>query len=135
LRIAHGSSAAVGGAADAITDGLLSPGALGIGIAGIVAAALLLLLLLVLRKKPKYEYDEEADRQVEESMEVSEFPLYISEYGLSDDLKTVVDDNDGSDLPRDALREALDFRSGDHNASEHNPDEEGFEDDLGETRL
>jgi hypothetical protein len=125
----------VPGIADQISNALGSGGAIGIGIGGlVVVGALLLLLFLMKRKKGLnvHEPEETGDESMVDT--ITDNDNYISEYGLSEGVRPMEDEDGGEDLPQVA-GDGDQYVSDIENASEHNPEDlegGGFSCDPGE---
>jgi hypothetical protein len=108
------------GAAEQTSEGLSASAAIGGGSAGLAALAALLLLLLFRKKKPKLEPQPESEIGTTNS--IDERDEYVSEYGLSDAVRSCDADEDDEDLPR--VPEGTNSSAGgDSHVSEHNPEE------------
>jgi hypothetical protein len=119
---------------DQITKGLFSPGAIGAGIAGLVAVVALLLLVLAKKKRMNEAKDPESglDTMEEKTTSNSEHDIYVSEYGLSDEIHAV-NEEDNRGEARQNSRGHTDNESDVTNASEHNPEDlEDFDSDPAE---
>jgi hypothetical protein len=123
--------AVVPGVGDQIASGLLSSGAIGAGAAGLAALAALLVLLLLLKKKKEPDLGP-AETEIETTATLDDVNDYISEYGMSDGVPAI-DDDENLDMPCESGSNG-DYASDVMNASENNPDDlEGFEGDADES--
>jgi hypothetical protein len=109
--------------AEQISNGLGSGASIGVGLGGLAAIAALLLLLFLLKRRKKQIPDEAGEMIDERTVDtLTEHDEYISEYGLSNDMGPMEDDEGGEDLPHSMGDDGM-YASGVENASEHNPDE------------
>jgi hypothetical protein len=113
-------SAIAGAQAEQLSGGV-SGAAIGGGAAGGLAAlaALVLLLLLFKKKKNKIEQPEETAESTVGT--IDEEDAYVSEYGLSDEVRPLGSDEDREDLPREGLDNSGEDGLAEH-VSEHNPE-------------
>jgi hypothetical protein len=104
-------------------SGGVSSAAIGAAAGGLAALAALVLLLLLFKKRKKVdEVVETVESEATLESTIDEDDVYISEYGLSDGVRPMDDDDDYGDLPRDVSPDgACDSETG--NISEHNPEE------------
>jgi hypothetical protein len=109
--------------ADQISNGLGSGASIGVGIAGLAVIGALLLLLFLLKRSKRQIPDEVAETMDERTVDtLTERDEYISEYGLSDDMAPMEDEDGGEDLPHSMGDDGV-YASGIENASENNPEE------------
>jgi hypothetical protein len=98
-------------------------------VGGLAALAALLLLLFLKKRKPPDEVLEVVESETTLESTVVDSEEYISEYGLSDGVQPMDEDDDQEDLPQLCDGSGA-YNSQSENVSEHNPeelDEPGFE--------
>jgi hypothetical protein len=109
--------------AEELTNGLVSGGAIGTLVAGLVViGALSLLFLLLKRRKSQAVAELEEETALVETDTMTERENFISEYGLSEGEVQDPSGEDLTDMPR-VIGEDGHYVSDDRHASEHNPDD------------
>jgi hypothetical protein len=97
--------------------------AAGIGVGGLAAIGALLLLLFLIKRRKRMDPNEPNETGGESTAEtMTENEAYISEYGLSDGVRPMNDEEIREDLPQ-VVGDDGQYGSEIENASEHNPED------------